>query len=95
MLNRLGFDTLIVPCIIWRICHMDFRVFFLSLSEDERHAYAKRAGTTYNHIYKKLVQNRHIPRRKLFRALAEASQGQVSLIDLNEFFYGSPNKKAA
>lgn len=71
---------------------MDFREFFVALSESEREAYALRAKTTALYISTHLIapkERRRIPRPALMQRLAEASEGAVSHADLLAYFYGS------
>lgn len=72
---------------------MDFKEWFLSLSDDDRERYARDAGTTAGYIRVHLIGRRKIPRPDLLRRLAEASNGKFSphgkftVGDLLGFFY--------
>lgn len=79
---------------------MDFREFFVSLSDAEREAYAARAKTTALYISTHLIapkERRRIPRPKLMQRLADASEGKFTQQDLLVYFYGAdePESEAA
>lgn len=80
--------------------HGMFKAYFSRLSEAERDAYAKRAGTDANYIKTHLIaprSRRKIPRPKLMQGLAEASDGALTQQDLLAYFYGAdePESEAA
>lgn len=66
---------------------MDFRQWFLSLSDEERESYAGKAGTTAGYIRVHLIGRRKIPRSDLMNRLAIASDGKWSVPALLAFFY--------
>lgn len=65
----------------------DFRNYYQALDADARARYAKRAGTTRGYIEAHLVHARKVPRPKLLRQLAKASNGALTVPSLVEFFY--------
>lgn len=66
---------------------MDFRQWFLSLSDEERESYAEKAGTTAGYIRVHLIGRRKIPRAELMNRLAAASDGKWTVPALLAFFY--------
>jgi hypothetical protein len=66
---------------------MDFKEWFLSLSDDERERYARQAGTTAGYIRVHLIGRRKIPREELLHRLAAASAGKFTVAKLLAFFY--------
>lgn len=68
---------------------MDFKEWFLQLSEQERARYATDAGTTPGYIRVHLIGRRKIPRPELLRALSDASLGRFTVPELLAFFYGT------
>lgn len=73
---------------------MDFKEWFLSLSEDQREKYASDAGTTSGYIRVHLIGRRKIPRPELLRSLAAASRGKFTVPKLLAFFYETAAPKA-
>ena len=71
---------------------MDYREWFLSLSEAQRDAYAQRAGTTAGYIRVHLIGRRKIPRPALLNKLADASDGKWTVAKLLAFFYKSEQR---
>ena len=65
-----------------------WRSFYQALSKEQREAYSQAAGTTTGHIENHLMTRRKIPRKELMSSLAEATDGQCSLLDLLTHFYG-------
>jgi len=67
-----------------------FRAYFLSMDQAERDTYAKRAGTTAYYIQTHLISipPRKMPRDPLMRGLAAASEGELSMGDVLQHFYG-------
>lgn len=74
---------------------MDFKDWFLSLSDDERAAYALRAGTTAGYIRVHLIGRRKMPRQALLGNLAAASEGKWTVSDLLAFFYRTDQRQPA
>ena len=66
---------------------MRFAEYFLGLDEAQRTAYAERAGTTTEYIRAQLVRAKKVPRRDLFDALIQASEGRVTREELLDHFY--------
>lgn len=73
---------------------MRFRDYYLSLSAEEREAYATRAGTTVKYL-PQLTNERpfKVPKDDLLRRLAEASEGNVSLEEVLSHFFSQPRHK--
>lgn len=69
---------------------LDFKNWFLSLSDEERADYAKRADTTAGYIHAHLINRRKVPRKKTMRALADASNGTFTHAQLVAFFHDEP-----
>ncbi|TEU30106.1 hypothetical protein [Alkanindiges illinoisensis] len=65
---------------------MKFRDFLIQLSPEELEAYAIRAGTTPGYLMTHLLYGYKEPRKKLRKALAAESNGQVSEMDVLEHF---------
>jgi hypothetical protein len=65
----------------------NFRSFYLDKSKEQRAVYAKEAGTTTNYIETHLVTGYKIPRKKLVAGLVGASKGQITVMNLINFFY--------
>lgn len=69
---------------------MEFREYYLSLTEDQREAYAERAGTTIGYMPQLIaVPPFKTPKPDLMRRLAEASEGNVTLPEVLDHFYGA------
>lgn len=66
---------------------MDFKDYFLSMSPEDRAAYAERAETSVKYISIHLVTKTRIPRPELMQKLTDAAEGAFSYRDLVEFFY--------
>lgn len=66
---------------------MDYREWYLALSDEQRAAYAERAGTTAGYIRVHLIGRRKIPRPALLARLASASEGSWTEPSLLAFFY--------
>ena len=66
---------------------MSFRIYYLSLDTKSKQSFAHRAGTTTNYIESHLLNRYKLPRPKLMINLANASQGQITLAELTNFFY--------
>lgn len=73
--------------------------YFLSLTEQERDAYAVRAKCSIHHmrnnLFKQRGGSRKQPRPELLVNLAMASEGQVSLDEAIEYFLVEPVRKLA
>jgi hypothetical protein len=70
---------------------MEFREFYLSLDPDEREIYAKRVGTTTKYMPQLIAERPFkVPKPALMRALADKSDGHVSLEEVLTHFYGAP-----
>jgi len=69
---------------------MKFRDYYLGLTDEERAEYARRAGTSPLYM-PQLVNERpfKVPKPDLIRGLAKASDGNVSLHEVLEHFYGT------
>lgn len=65
---------------------MTFREFIYRLSPDELEQYAKAAGTTVSYIKTHLYYGYKEPRKKLRKALAEASKGKVCESEILQHF---------
>lgn len=65
---------------------MSFAKFVKSLSRPELEAYAQRCGTTANYITVHLLHATKEPRKKLREALANESDGKVSLNEVLQHF---------
>ncbi len=72
----------------------DWKLWYRSLTKEEKQAYAERAGTTRTYIEVQLVSRRRIPRKDLMHRLASASLGRVGFDDVVRFFL-IEGKKAA
>lgn len=73
---------------------MNLKPYFRGLSETERKAFAKRAGTSVNYINVRLIPKNRTPRKKLMRGLADASLGAVSYPEVLNRFYDDPEESA-
>lgn len=65
---------------------MNFRDFILNQSPKDLEKYAKDAGTTVGYIKTHLLYNYKEPRKTLRKALALASNGQVSETEILQHF---------
>lgn len=70
---------------------MNFRDFFMGMSQPEREAYAARAGTSHKYIFVafasvKSGKPRKVPKPDLLRALVDASDGRISMAEALEYF---------
>ncbi len=74
---------------------MNFRTYYLGLSEEEREQFAKRAELKTGYISCHLVANppRKIPPLKTIRKMADATDGTLSYYDLVDYF--TPSQDAA
>lgn len=71
---------------------MKLREYYLGLTPEQREAYAKRAGTTIGYLPQLMTWHR-FPKPNLMKALAEASEGNVSRDEVLEHFYSqAPNR---
>jgi len=73
---------------------MKFRNYYLGLTPEEREDYAARCGTTTN--YMSQLTNRtpfKIPLAELMHALANESQGALTLGDVLAHFYATPPRR--
>lgn len=70
-----------------------FDEFYLSLSPDEREAYADASGTTPGYIQTHLIHARKWPGDDLVRALADNSKGKVSREALLLWFFRKRDMK--
>lgn|SRR5690242_10223217 len=66
---------------------MDFKEWFLGLTNEQRDEYARRAGTTAGYIRVHLIGRRKIPRAEFMKRLADASGGAHTVPSLLAFFY--------
>jgi len=69
---------------------MDFKTFFLCLSQDEQERFAVSAGTTTGYIRTHLIaplERRKTPRRELIESLVKAGQGKFTRDELLEWFF--------
>lgn len=64
----------------------DFKLWYRSLTPQEKDAFAKRAGTSRAYIEGHLFARRRVPRRETMEALSTASLGRVSYEDIVRFF---------
>ena len=65
---------------------MKFREYIQQLSSDELEIYAKDAGTTVSYIKTHLYYGYKEPRKSLRKALAEASNGKVTEVEVLQHF---------
>lgn len=65
---------------------MKFREYIQQLSPDELEIYAKNAGTTVSYIKTHLYYGYKEPRKSLRKALAVASHGKVSEVEVLQHF---------
>lgn len=65
---------------------MKLRDFILKQSDDELKIYAKDAGTTIGYIKTHILYGYKEPRKQLRKALSDASNGQVSEIEVLQHF---------
>lgn len=65
---------------------MNLREYYLGLSPEQREEYAKRAGTTVGYL-PQLMNWHRFPKPRLMQALAEASEGNVTLPEVFSHFY--------
>lgn len=65
---------------------MKFRDFILSQSHEDLENYAKRAGTTVGYLRTHLLYGYKEPRKGLRKALVEASNGEVSEMEILQHF---------
>ncbi|BCT88950.1 hypothetical protein [Acinetobacter variabilis] len=65
---------------------MKFREYIQQLSSDELEIYAKDAGTTVSYIRTHLYYGYKEPRKSLRKALAEASNGKVTEVEVLQHF---------
>lgn len=65
---------------------MNFRDFILKLSPEDLEKYATTAGTTVGYLKSHLLYGYKEPRKNLRKALAAASNGQVSEIEVLKHF---------
>ena len=74
----------------------NFYDWYMAMPMANRALYVARAGTTRPYVEIKLIHKKTIPKRKLLDALVEASDGQLTLRDLLDFFYSpKENNNAA
>ncbi len=67
---------------------MDFKTYFMGLSQSDRQAYAQRVGTSAEYIQMGYLYSDRVPRRSRLKKMAEESNGACSHQDLIDFFYG-------
>ena len=65
----------------------NFKEWYMGMPTANRAIYVARAGTTRPYVEIKLIHKATMPKRKLLDALVEASDGQLTLRDLLDFFY--------
>lgn len=74
---------------------MNFRDFILKQNPEELKEYASAAGTTVGYIKTHLLYGYKEPRKNLRKALAVASNGQVSEADVLRHFGLYPSHEAS
>ncbi|MCA4788964.1 MULTISPECIES: hypothetical protein [Acinetobacter] len=72
---------------------MNFRDFILNKSPEDLEKYANDAGTTVGYIKSHLLYGYKEPRKKLRKALVEASDGQVSELEILQHFGLYPDQQ--
>lgn len=65
---------------------MDFADFYRALDRENRKQFADRADTSPEYIEIHLLPRRKTPRKNTMQALADASEGVLSLEDLVRYF---------
>jgi len=65
---------------------MNFRDFILKQSPKDLEKYARNAGTTVGYIKSHLLYGYKEPRKNLRKALAKASNGEVSEAEVHQHF---------
>ena len=73
---------------------MNFKTYYRSLDRKGREDYAQKANTSVQYIDGHLIHRRKIPQKKLMNALADASNGNVTLAEVVGHFYGDENEAA-
>jgi hypothetical protein len=66
---------------------MDWKLWYRSLTREEKQAYAQRVGVARSYIENKLIYRVVTPRPDLLRRLADASLGRVSHNDVLHYFF--------
>lgn len=64
-----------------------FEQYYRSMSQEDRAAYAERAGTSKEYIEIHLIPRRKVPKKQTMRALSDASEGAVTFEDVVSYFF--------